>query len=163
MHRPMIARFRKTISNVLFTAMIIGSCQAAAISIECCVPSYLVELVVNGCQWKTTSPAGSPLTEHRRGAALTALVYSQAKLPPGPEVTLGTEDVELERFEPPLTREYFFYSDDPNVCEELTAHAPVVLTQVGSGCGYWMDRRDCSILEPLPSWLLELQRSVEPD
>ena len=147
----MIARYRRTISYFLFVVAIVGADVAVpdVLTATCCSgPEYLVEIVVNSCQRETAF----------RRAALTAQVYSQARLLGQPQLTLGTENEQLERFEPPVTREYFFPFDDPNVCQELTSHAPLVfLTQMGSSCN-WHDRSECKILKPLPIWLLELQR-----
>ncbi len=90
-------------------------------------PVYLVELVVNACN----SISGTQNDE--RGAIVDVDVLAQIDLQ-SLRGDLYLDNVRIERYEPPGKREYFYQSDDPNICGLLSSRGKVVLREFSPCC-----------------------------
>jgi len=101
----------RCILSILF--LIPGMTHAACYSTSL----KIVEVVINTC-----APAEGQ-TGNSAGALVTGLVYGEA------QVRRRQTAWQLERLDIPQTREYFFFSDDGKLCQQLTSKAPLTMEE----------------------------------
>jgi hypothetical protein len=137
-----------------FAFAVVLTAYGASSSAMCSIPTSVlfVEVVVNACEVR----AG---LGHSSGALVTAQVRAETTMPihagEWRRYGLDPEEWHIARHDAAPTREYFYFSQDPEICEQLVANAPLVLEQSNPCCDTFpvthpacMDGR--KVLGPLP-------------
>ena len=124
-----------------------------------------VEVVVNACEVED-SFEGTPLG-HNRGALVTAQVRAETSVPVHPggyqRYGLDPDEWHIVRSDGASTREYFYLSEDPDICERLIGDTPLLLQQSEPCCDTGPTHPVCirgrKVLSPLPEQVRSLEQS----
>jgi hypothetical protein len=132
--------------------MLIASAEARCIHRT----TYLVEIEMASCD--DSLPKLYPSMQ--RGAVVRAFVFGQVEFGPSARRDDPQTTWEVRRFQPPQSREYWYFSDDPDVCPNLSRQGRVVLWEGAPCCegAFPVDRPTCDrlSLQALPEWLSKL-------